>query len=356
MKKNILLFIMAALLSGCASKPAVSAPVSLEDAIQAAARQMNSKLSADTKVAIISVGSSSQQLSEYIINQLETELVNNTKLVVVDRANLDKIIAEQGFQLSGYVSDESAKEIGQLLGAGAIVTGSFTNLGEVYHLVLKAINMTTAAIAVSHSADVTKSVRIETMLASGGGAGALTDGKIVPEKKEIVQPTNTYKIGDKGPAGGIVFYDKRNNSGGWRYLEAAPANTEFTAQWGSVSAYDIKTDTDVGTGKNNTQHLSTLLEQRGELTRAAHRTTQLNINGYNDWFLPSKSELAYMYINLKEKGLGDFGEGYYWSSSITLGVGGWKSAWAQRFSDGSEQGGMIHNTHQTYSVRAIRQF
>jgi len=163
-------------------------------------------------------------------------------------------------------------------------------------------------------------------------------------------------LGDTGPAGGLIFYDKGNNSGGWRYLEAAPANTEFTATWGNIASSNGNTSTDVGTGKNNTQILSTLFEQKGELTRAAIRCTHLNINGFTDWFLPSKAELAYMYINLKERGLGDFGKDYYWSSSITLGVGGWYSAWAQRFSDGSEQGGMVHNQSQTYSVRACRQF
>ena len=33
-----------------------------------------------------------------------------------------------------------------------------------------------------------------------------------------------YAIGDEGPAGGIIFYDKGEYSDGWRYLEAAPAD------------------------------------------------------------------------------------------------------------------------------------
>lgn len=35
--------------------------------------------------------------------------------------------------------------------------------------------------------------------------------------------TTAYAIGDTGPAGGIVFYDKGEVTDGWRYLEAAPA-------------------------------------------------------------------------------------------------------------------------------------
>ncbi len=38
-----------------------------------------------------------------------------------------------------------------------------------------------------------------------------------------------------GYAGGLVFYDKRYYSDGWRYLEMAPAATEWTAEWGAMS-------------------------------------------------------------------------------------------------------------------------
>jgi len=49
-------------------------------------------------------------------------------------------------------------------------------------------------------------------------------------------------IGKKGPAGGLIFYDrgytfydKSSYFNGWRYLEAAPASTEWTDEaWGSL--------------------------------------------------------------------------------------------------------------------------
>ena len=369
--KNFVVIGLVTILFACTSKPATSAGgaagMDLDVAIREAAIQMETRIPSGTKVALVSVASPSTAFSTQILTRLESAIVGSGKLVVVDRANLDKVREEQGFQLSGEVDDESAKSIGRLLGAGAIVTGSLADLGDVYCLTLKAINIETATVAVSYLADLAKTTRIETLLATRDGSGvggteyiaSASSNVTTTQAQQAVSSkpsTPAYRIGNTGPAGGFVFYDKGNNSGGWRYLEAAPANTEFTAQWGSVSAFDIETGTNVGSGKNNTQRVSTLLEQRGELTRAAHRATQLDINGHSDWFLPSKAELAFMYINLKERGLGDFGGGYYWSSSITMGVGLWNSVWAQRFSDGTEQGGMIHNMQQIYSVRAIRQF
>jgi hypothetical protein len=171
---GIILLIM--LIMGCVgAKPAVySGGMDLDTAIREAAMRMEKNLSGGTKVALVSMASSSVQFSEYVINRLEAALVDGGKLVVVDRANLDKVRAEQGFQLSGEVDDDSAKSIGKLLGAGAIVTGSFISIGDMYSLTIKAINIETATVAVSYPADIAKSTRIEALLASGGGAGTGT--------------------------------------------------------------------------------------------------------------------------------------------------------------------------------------
>ncbi|GHU83190.1 hypothetical protein FACS189468_8140 [Spirochaetia bacterium] len=180
MKKMVFCIIpIIMIIMGCASSGTVVAEtngsslgIDLDVAIKEAATQMEANLPGGTKVALVSMASSSTQFSEYVISRLEAVIVSGKRLVVVDRANLDKVRDEQGFQLSGEVDDDSAKAIGKLAGAGAIVTGGFTNLGDVYSLTLKAINIETATVAVSYPADVTKSTRIETLLASGGGAAS----------------------------------------------------------------------------------------------------------------------------------------------------------------------------------------
>jgi len=158
----------------------------------------------------------------------------------------------------------------------------------------------------------------------------------------------TYMLGDSGPAGGIIFYDNKEYTYGWRYLEAAPASTEFSAEWGSYT-YVAGTEIVVGSGKRNTELIVAALEENG---KAAKLCASLNFNGRNDWFLPSMGELDLMYKNLKRMGLGSFKDDWYWSSSSS--DYGSIAAWAQRFSDGSRND--YNPKGNSYLVRAVRAF
>jgi hypothetical protein len=350
----LLLIIMGCALGGKAvvAEPSGGSPgTDLDAAIREAAAQMGDSLPDGMEVALVSVASSSAQLSEYVISRLEAALVSGKRLVVVDRANLDKVREEQGFQLSGEVDDNSAKAIGQLLGAGAIVTGMFTNLGDVYSLTLKAINIETATVAVSYPADIAKSTRIETLLASGGGAvGTQTAQKGSHGGNATPAPaTPSYKIGDTGPGGGIVFYDKGSTSSGWRYMEVA-AESLGKAVWND-GRFISGTDIAVGTGKQNTQ----LIVRSGGM--AAMFCNAYRGGGFSDWFLPSKDEMNLIYINLvKIYRIADW-QDMFWTSSEATNDG---DAWSQSFSDGQQYGSNgnfnVDTQSKEYSVLAIRQF
>jgi hypothetical protein len=136
------------------------------------------------------------------------------------------------------------------------------------------------------------------------------------ERPSPVPERRTYNIGDRGPAGGIIFYDKQSFSDGWRYLEAAPAETEIrNLRWGSYGLDVSGTLMDLGSGKQNTQLIIGFLRANNESGRAAQICAQLNSGGVTDWFLPSREELHWMYLNLHNKGLGGFKNSRYWSSS-----------------------------------------
>jgi hypothetical protein len=391
MKKMVFCIIpLIMILMGCASSGTAVAEtggnspgMDLDAAIREAAAQMEAKIPSKTMVALVSVASPSTAFSTQVLTRLESAIVSSGKLVVVDRANLDKVREEQGFQLSGEVDDESAKSIGKLLGAGAIVTGSLADLGDVYSLTLKAINIETATVAVSYLADLAKSTRVETLLASGSGpSGTQTTqrrnvgGSTPTVAQAPVTPVNppaptgvikdAYAIGDTGPAGGIVFFDMGFNMDGWQYLEAAPQDIPGKFQWGAYGQR-IGTQTSLGSGEQNTEIIILALGSTGETVKAAQVAGAATYGGYDDWFLPSKDELDLMYKNLKQaRHLGNFQNTLYWSSSEgsanyalasrERNNGGF--AWYQSFSDGAQSLGSNSDDgkKESYSVRVIRRF
>ena len=179
-----------------------------------------------------------------------------------------------------------------------------------------------------------------------------------------------YVLRDTGPAGGYIFYDKGYYSkadftivkaagngtvpinptyDAWRYLEAAPASTEWKNKWGSYETFIGGTEKSIGAGKSNTTIIVTWLNSHGETGKAAQLCDALVYGGYSDWFLPSKDELNLMYINLEVAGVGGFAGGFYWSSSEYNAY----SAWLQDYGNGFQGS---YGKYGAYRVRAVRVF
>ena len=166
-----------------------------------------------------------------------------------------------------------------------------------------------------------------------------------------------YKIGDRGPAGGIIFH-RRIDENGRYYLEAAP-NDLSRAQWGllGIRANVTSGSSTIGIGKQNTENLVDALKNNGERGRAAQLCNEFTLNGFRDWFLPSYDEILHMYNNLRKQGLGGFRNDLYWSSSQGDLLMGTHNAFAKDFNiETSGQYLGIFGKDMLCSVRPIRMF
>jgi uncharacterized repeat protein (TIGR02543 family) len=159
-----------------------------------------------------------------------------------------------------------------------------------------------------------------------------------------------YNIGDTGPAGGTIFYDDEDDGtddiAGARYLEVAPASTEWTdIEWGDLGT-EIGGDaqlTGIGDGRAATDAIVAHMEGKSITGSPAQRADTLSEGGYSDWFLPSKDELDLM-LNVN----GGFDLNTFWSSSEDT----QDNAWAQ-FKGGNSN---ILTKNNNKHVRAIRAF
>lgn len=162
------------------------------------------------------------------------------------------------------------------------------------------------------------------------------------------QTNSSYALGDAGPAGGLVFYDKGFYSNGWRYMEANPADLSTGTDWGcSGSLIPGSQPSAIENGPQNTQDI---VANCGGANIAARLCDNYSFNGFNDWFLPARQELDQMYLNLHTQGLGSFnGLSTYWSSTENNNI----SAQGVSFNTGNT---INNNKSTSYRVRAARRF
>lgn len=195
-------------------------------------------------------------------------------------------------------------------------------------------------------------------------------GKITltsPTKKYTLKQgcdfSQEFNVGDIGPAGGIVAYDKGTFSNGWRYIEAATTDL-LSEEWGCLSGDISISEIDgVGFGFMSSAAIANfhldlqdysgnpgVCNQANDGTIAALTALQYQSNQEKEWFLPSYSELLLLYDNLHIEGLGGFSNAIYWSASQS----GISEAKAVDFSTG----GTVEIPKNTTGIntRAIRYF
>jgi len=83
--------------------------------------------------------------AETLTERLRSEIANTNAVRLTDRKLLEKILQEQGLQQSGCTTDECAAEVGQLLGAQFIISGSIGKLGSSFTIDAKMVSVTTGA-------------------------------------------------------------------------------------------------------------------------------------------------------------------------------------------------------------------
>ena len=336
-------------LLGCtSSQNTASSNDELDSAIREATNYLNNNIPSGTKLAILNLQSEYPDLSEYIVDELISNTISDRVFTVVDRINLTLIQQELNFQMSAEVNDETAVSIGQILGAQTIVSGSISKISSLFRLRLRALDVQTAQILGQFNKNIIYGPTIAALTGSLVAVSGSVSQNNTP-RSNSTQSSASYRIGDTGPAGGIIFYDKGNTIGGWRYLEAAPEETEVAAP--NYETFLLSPDRKVGAGKENTEkYISLFLQKGGGINTAPWLCNELNINGFNDWYLPTLDELLYMYNNLYSKGIGGLKNANYWSS--------FNSNWGTFYIDffnGSEHN-IVFGTNVNYQVRAIRRF
>ncbi|MEQ9377585.1 MAG: FISUMP domain-containing protein [Imperialibacter sp.] len=170
---------------------------------------------------------------------------------------------------------------------------------------------------------------------------------------EIIAP-GTYAVGDLA-LGGVIAYVLQTGDPGYdpdseHGLVVALSDQSSGAEWGcSGTGIRGAERSDIGTGSQNTLDIIYDCATPGIAARLCH---DLTLNGYSDWYLPSKEELNILYLNKMAiaSGGATLADEYYWSSTENGGL----LAWGQDLSNG--QAVAPDKSVTNLNVRAVRAF
>lgn len=84
-------------------------------------------------------------------DMLMTSLGQADGLVVIERVQIERAMQNFALELSGPIDNEQAVEIGQWLGADAVVLGGFTRFGEVFRIDARLISARTGELLVAQN-------------------------------------------------------------------------------------------------------------------------------------------------------------------------------------------------------------
>jgi hypothetical protein len=135
-------------------------------AIRASGNYLVRRLDPETIVVVSNFSASTEGLSDYVIEGLSDFLVNNGRVKVAARRELESLQREMDFQLSGEVSDETQQAIGYKLGAQTVISGSLVAVGAAYLMRVKAVQVQSAFTQASGSYTIRRDERLSAILAA----------------------------------------------------------------------------------------------------------------------------------------------------------------------------------------------
>lgn len=177
----------------------------------------------------------------------------------------------------------------------------------------------------------------------------------------------SYSINDVGPAGGIIFITPStpgNRTG--LYFEVARLPSEVNRRWATGVAMNLSVPgarrMAIGDGAANTAAIASQAGNVAESSAAVY-ASEYSVNGFSDWFLPSKDELFELYdsqvlivemlqLDKDEREISEV----YWSSSEDDADSSWNQGFSgilrpyPRLSQGSQW------KYALMAVRPVRAF
>ena len=91
-----------------------------------------------------------------VAERLTTKLVRTGEFEVIERGRLESVLQELNLSASGVIDEKTAIKAGEILGAGAIVTGTLVRIGGKFEINARAITVAGGKIIAASMAEVSE--------------------------------------------------------------------------------------------------------------------------------------------------------------------------------------------------------
>jgi TolB-like protein len=143
------------------------------------------------------------KLGRYLAEELSVSLMQRAAgFDVIDRTHLKEILQEHKLSATGLIDPQTARKLGELVGADTLVTASITPFGDSVRLSIKAIDPGTAKIIAAATADVPKTPAISALLGEtlGDASGRARPGTPGSSENSPGQQSQTKPVKAAVPA------------------------------------------------------------------------------------------------------------------------------------------------------------
>jgi TolB-like protein len=122
-----------------------------------------------TKIAVLDFqlqgeGFETKDMSKIVAEWLITALVKEGRFEVIERRLLRKVLEEQKLVMSGVVNEESATQLGKLLGVKVIISGSVMRFQNIMEVNARIIDVESASIITAESVKSSTAIRLEDLV------------------------------------------------------------------------------------------------------------------------------------------------------------------------------------------------